>query len=94
MPRTLYRLGKFALMFGADIGMLRVHNLRLARDKTPKKIDFFIIDFVYILGAKEALFGHWINVDYQGILRDIGENRKAWVRTECLPGARSRYRGR
>lgn len=58
MSRALYRLGKLSLMLGANIGVFRIHDFRLAGNKTPKKIDFLVVDFIHVLGAEETLFGH------------------------------------
>jgi hypothetical protein len=62
MSRALYCLGEFTLVLGTDVGVLRVYDFRLAGNKTPKKIDFFIIDFIHILGTEEALFNHSFRV--------------------------------
>jgi len=50
-------LRELPLMLGANAGMLWVDNFGLARNKTPQKINFFIINVVQILRAEKAL-GH------------------------------------
>ena len=42
-PGTLNGLGDFPLMLGADAGVLRIDNLHLTGNKTPEKINLFII---------------------------------------------------
>jgi hypothetical protein len=47
-----------ALMLGADVGVARVNDLRLARNEPLQKIGLFIIHVLQILGAEETLLGH------------------------------------
>ena len=48
-------VSQFSLVLGADAGMPRIDDLRLARNKTPQKVHFLIIDVVQILRAEKAL---------------------------------------
>ena len=54
---ALDRVRELPLMLCTDGRMPRVDDLRLARNKTPQKINFFIINVVQILRAEKAL-GH------------------------------------
>ena len=54
-PCALDCLRQLSLMLGADAGMLRVDHLCLARNKTPEKVHFLVIDIIEILGTEKTL---------------------------------------
>ncbi len=74
MPSALYGLGKLALVFGANTGMLRIDYLCLTRNKPSNEVNFLIINVVKVLRAEETLFGH-LGYKYRGKL-DLSQDLK------------------
>lgn len=58
MTRSLDSFGKLPLMLGANAGVFRIDYLRLARNKPPDEVYFFIVNIIKVLGTEETLFGH------------------------------------
>src|SRR6266481_3232568 len=57
--RAFYGFREFALVRGADAGVLRVDDLGLARNEPAHQIHLFIVDGLEVLRAEETLIGLW-----------------------------------
>ena len=55
MPSTLHRLRELPLVLGADAGVLRIDDLRLARHEAFKKPYLLIVNGLQVLGTEKAL---------------------------------------